>query len=90
VLVAGEAANTPEFLDVVHDVVQAILRESWTAEREENGKTDHVELIIPDDLTYGAARGAAFWLRTRMNRTYCAVEGILDQYDIIGDTHVEL
>ncbi|OBT92806.2 hypothetical protein VE01_09064 [Pseudogymnoascus verrucosus] len=90
VLVAGEAANTPEFLDVVHDVVQAILRESWTAEREENGKTGHVELIIPDDLTYGAARGAAFWLQTRMNRTYCAVEGILDQYDIIGDTHVEL
>ncbi|OBT78670.1 hypothetical protein VF21_02251 [Pseudogymnoascus sp. 05NY08] len=40
-----------KFLDVVHDVVQAILRESRTAEREENGKTGHVELIIPDDLT---------------------------------------
>ncbi|ELR07048.1 hypothetical protein GMDG_08226 [Pseudogymnoascus destructans 20631-21] len=94
VLVAGEAADTPEFLDVVHDVVRAIpalcASESRTAEWKENGKADHVELVIPDDRTYGASKGAAFWLRTRMDRTYCAEEGISDQYDMIGDTHVEL
>ncbi|OAF60708.1 hypothetical protein VC83_03351 [Pseudogymnoascus destructans] len=83
-----------QFLDVVHDVVRAIpalcASESRTAEWKENGKADHVELVIPDDRTYGASKGAAFWLRTRMDRTYCAEEGISDQYDMIGDTHVEL
>jgi len=92
VLVAGEAADTPEFLDVVHDVVRAIpglcASESRTTEWKENGKAGHVELVIPDERTYGAAKGAAIWLRTRMDRTYCAEEGILNQYDMIRDAHV--
>jgi hypothetical protein len=52
VLVAREAADTPEFLDVVNDVVRAIpglcASESRTAKWKENGKVGHVELVIPD------------------------------------------
>lgn len=62
-LVAGEAADTAEFLDVVHGVVRAIpglcAVKSRTEEWKENGKAGQVEFVIPDDLTYGAAKGAA-------------------------------
>lgn len=95
VMVAGEAADTSEFLDIVHDVVRAIpglcASKSKTPEWAENGKTGQVEFLIPHDLTYGAAKGAAIWLRRRMDWTYCAEEGILDQYDMMRDRHaVEL
>ena len=90
VLVAGEAADTAEFLDVLNDVVRDIPglcgNKSRTAEEwEENDEAAKVELVIPDDLTYGAAKGAAIWLRTRMNWTYCADQGIIDQYDMVRD-----
>ncbi|KFY13665.1 hypothetical protein V492_03117 [Pseudogymnoascus sp. VKM F-4246] len=82
VLVAGEAANTPEFLDVMHDVIRAIpglcASKSKTPEWAKNGEIDQVEFIIPNDLTYGAAKGAAIWLRRRMDWTYCAEIGIVD------------
>ncbi|KFY48734.1 hypothetical protein V495_01072 [Pseudogymnoascus sp. VKM F-4514 (FW-929)] len=95
VMVAGEAADTPEFLDIMHDVVRAIPRlcasKSKSPEWVENGKTGQVEFLIPHDLTYGAAKGAAIWLRRRMDWTYCAEEGIVDQYDMMRDMHaVEL
>ncbi|KFY37259.1 hypothetical protein V494_04840 [Pseudogymnoascus sp. VKM F-4513 (FW-928)] len=95
VLVAGEAANTREFLDVMHDIVRAIpglcASKSKTPEWAKNGKIDQVEFIIPNDLTYGAAKGAAIWLRRRMDWTYCAELGIVDQYDMMRDSHaVEL
>lgn len=94
-MVAGEAADTSEFLDIMHDVVRAIpgicAGKSKAPEWAENGKTGQVEFLIPHDLTYGAAKGAAIWLRRRMDWTYCAEEGILDQYDMMRDRHaVEL
>lgn len=49
-----------------------------------------IELVIPDDPTYGAAKGAAFWLWSRMDRTYCDDQDYLDQYDMVIDAHVEL
>jgi hypothetical protein len=53
VLVTAKAADTPEFLDVVHSVVGAIPglcgSESTTAEGKGNGKAGHVELVIPDE-----------------------------------------
>lgn len=63
-LVAGEAADTPEFLGVVHKVAQAVLglRASnyMVAECEENSKAGGVELVIPDDRRYEAAKAVAF------------------------------
>lgn len=83
VLVAGEAADTPEFLDAVYDVVEAIPELC-------SSKVGPVELVIPADRTYGAAKGAAFWRRTKLDKKYCADIGFLDQYDMIKDTHEEL
>jgi hypothetical protein len=92
VMVAGEAANTSEFLGIMHDVVQAIpelcASNSKSSEWAEDGKAGQVEFLIPHDLTYGAAKGAAIWLRRRMDWTYCAEEGIIDQYDMMRDRHV--
>lgn len=83
VIVAGEAADTPEFIDVVHDLVKAIpeLRGS---------KGSAVELIIPADRTFGAANGAAFWLWTQSVKKYCTEVGFLDQYDLVKEAHNEL
>jgi len=50
VLVAGEAADTPEFLDVAYDVVEAIPELC-------SSKVGAAELVIPTDRTYGAAKG---------------------------------
>lgn len=83
ILVVGEAADTPEFLDVVHDVVEAI-PELCTI------KPGDVELVIPADRTYGAAKGAAFWRWTMLDKKYCVDAGFPDQYDMIQDAHVEL
>ncbi len=70
VLTTGEAADHPGFLDVVRDVVEEIPRV-----RGEHGATrkHQAELVVSDDPSYTAARGAAFWLRTRMDWSYCAV-----------------
>lgn len=77
----GEAADTPEFLNAVRDVA---------TDYQEGG----AELIILGDPTYGPAKGAAFWLWTKMSPTYCkeinAEQGIVDQYDMTKQTHLEL
>ena len=43
--------------------------------RGEHGATrkHQAELVVSDDPAYTTARGAAFWLRTRMDWSYCAV-----------------
>jgi hypothetical protein len=89
----GEAADTPEFLDIVRDITQDISQlytsELEAAGRKEIGEGGGVELLILDDVTYGPAKGAAFWLWARMSREYCAeinaAEGIVDQYDLVRE-----
>ncbi|KAK4200587.1 hypothetical protein QBC40DRAFT_279630 [Triangularia verruculosa] len=98
ILVMGEAAETPEFLDVVHDVARDIQQlcasEPQAVGCKENKAVGGVELLILGDRTYGPARGAAFWLSTRMSPEYCeelyAAEGILRQSDMMKESHLEL
>ncbi len=73
VLTAGEASDHPDFLAVVRDVAKEIPRV-----RGDYGATGkhEAEVVISNDPTYAAARGAAFWLRTRMDWSYC--EGVGD------------
>jgi hypothetical protein len=89
VLTAGEAAHRPEFLDVVRIVAKSIpkLRTDHGAARP-----PMVELVISDDPTFSAARGAAFWLRTRMDWSYCDEfdDIIVSQYDMVRDGRIEL
>ncbi|KAL2138357.1 hypothetical protein VTI28DRAFT_6955 [Corynascus sepedonium] len=89
VLTAGETADRPEFLDVVRSVAKTIpkLRTDHGAPRPPK-----VELVISDDPTFSAARGAALWLHTRINWSYCNEfdDTILSQYDMVRDGHVEL
>jgi hypothetical protein len=65
---AGEAADHPDFLNVIRDVAKEIRRV-----RVEHGATGRyeAEVVASNDPTYAAARGAAFWLRTRMDWSYC-------------------
>ncbi len=78
---AGEGADHPGFLDVIRDAAMEIRRV-----RVEHGATGkyEAEVVTSDDPTYAAARGAAFWLRTRMDWSrmdwsYC--EGVEDYED---------
>ncbi|KAK3903723.1 hypothetical protein C8A05DRAFT_14317, partial [Staphylotrichum tortipilum] len=67
VLTAGEAADHPDFLTVVRDVAGEIPRI-----RKEYGARDLMaELVVSEEPGWAAARGAAFWLHTRMNSSYC-------------------
>ncbi|POR36283.1 Uncharacterized protein TPAR_03533 [Tolypocladium paradoxum] len=78
VLVAGEAAETPEFLAVVQSVIKAIPGARATKPAPGSGKEVDAELVVSDDPTFSAAKGAAFWLRMRMDWSYC--EG-LEEFD---------
>ncbi|KAK4450330.1 hypothetical protein QBC34DRAFT_297698 [Podospora aff. communis PSN243] len=97
-LVTGEAADTPEFLDIVHGVVretqQLCSREPKVAGCKANKTEREVDLVILDDGTYGPAKGAAFWLWTRMSSTYCAEyyaeHGIVEQSSMKKEVHKEL
>ncbi|KAG6360416.1 hypothetical protein INS49_011476 [Diaporthe citri] len=80
VLVAGEAATEPDFTDVLQEVVKSIPDVRVTSGGEQTGdirrqqgteRQPEVELIIPDDPTFAAARGAAFWMWVRLEGSYC-------------------
>ncbi|PNY28366.1 Uncharacterized protein TCAP_01711 [Tolypocladium capitatum] len=71
VLVAGEAGETPEFLAVVQSVIKGIPGARATKPAPGAGKEGDAELVVSDDPTFSAAKGAAFWLRMRMDRSYC-------------------
>lgn len=89
IIVMGEAADSPAFLDIVHgvaqDVQQLCIRNPEDVGCKEKGAREAVELMILDDPTYGPAKGAAFWLWAVRSR-YCAdindAQGILDQYEM--------
>lgn len=99
VLVAGEAATEPGFADVLQDVVKRI-PEVWvfsggeqadSSRRQEGTGSERrpkVELVVPDDPTFAAARGAAFWMSMRLDGSYCDEwyaahpGGCISQYDI--------
>jgi hypothetical protein len=51
-----------------------------------------VELVILDDPTFSAVRGAAFWLRMRMDWSYYDgfEDDIMSKYDMVRDGHIEL
>jgi hypothetical protein len=79
---AGEAANHPDFLDVVRDVAKEIPRV-----RGNLGATRRAaEVVVSEDPTYAAARGAAFWMRTRMDWSYC--EGLEDEEGDDADVEI--
>lgn len=54
-----------------------------------------VELVVSSNPTFAAAEGAAFWLRTMMDRSYCnysaSAEDIYssDQVSILDSDHFE-
>ncbi len=68
VVTAGEAADHPDFLEVVQEVHREIPRV-----REEHGILGFTPkpLVVSEDPGWAAARGAAFWLGTRMDPHYC-------------------
>ncbi|KAK3898927.1 hypothetical protein C8A05DRAFT_46875 [Staphylotrichum tortipilum] len=69
ILTAGEAANHPDFLAVVREVARDISQ----GHRDGKGelRKHRAEVVVSDDPTYAAARGSAFWLRTRIDWSYC-------------------
>ncbi|KAL2126164.1 hypothetical protein VTI74DRAFT_1576 [Chaetomium olivicolor] len=84
VLTAGEAADHPDFLDVVRDVAKEIPRV-----RSDHGATrkHEAEVVVSDDPTYAAAHGSAFWLRTRMDWSYC--EGVDDDDETVSQDNLD-
>jgi hypothetical protein len=59
-------------------------------------KRPEAEVVVSEDLTFSAARGAAFWLRMWMDRSYCEGFEFEDdpvEYDTMGEEtgrHIEL
>ncbi|CAK7224776.1 hypothetical protein SBRCBS47491_005667 [Sporothrix bragantina] len=69
ILVAGEesAVATPEF----HDVVRAVAEKISESQRKQQDVPQSVGVVIAREPVYAAARGAAFWLGTEQDETYC-------------------
>ncbi|KAG9258054.1 uncharacterized protein F5Z01DRAFT_644985 [Emericellopsis atlantica] len=99
-LVAGEASDTPEFRTVLQEVTESVarLRVADARSQGEPEGTDirPMELLIADDPTFAAARGAAFWMRMQLDWSYCEdcfasrPGEYVSQYDMLSESHVEL
>jgi hypothetical protein len=87
VIIAGDAAHRPEFLDTLRSVAKSIpqLRVDHGV-----GRLPKVELVISDDPTFAAARGAAFWFRMLVDWSYCDGLDVISQYDMVSDGRIEL
>ncbi|OAA59192.1 NMT1/THI5-like protein [Niveomyces insectorum RCEF 264] len=67
ILVAGEAAGTQEFLDVVRQFAKTVPDRLSTGENHKKS----VDTVVPDNPAFAAARGAAVWLGMSMDESYC-------------------
>lgn len=99
-LVAGEAATEPNFTNVLQEVVDSIPNIRIASSSEQTNdlwrktgaeRRSQVELVVPDESTFAAARGAAFWMWMRLDGSYCdewcAVNPgeCMSQYDMLYD-----
>ncbi|KAM6477211.1 hypothetical protein HDV62DRAFT_401734 [Trichoderma sp. SZMC 28011] len=70
VLVAGEAADNPKFMDAVRQAITRIQNDP--IHRYKEAMTGpKVELLVSQDLTYAAAAGVALWRRSMIDSSYC-------------------
>ncbi|KAL6691071.1 hypothetical protein J3F84DRAFT_403834 [Trichoderma pleuroticola] len=70
VLVAGEAADNPKFMDAVRQAITRI--QNHPVHRYKGAMTGpKVELLVSQDLTYAAAAGVALWRRSMIDSSYC-------------------
>lgn len=75
-LLAGEDAKHPDFLDTVSKVATRMHKLIGGEIGGSSGRGDgcagpKVELVASKDPTYAAATGAAFWVRTMIDASYC-------------------
>lgn len=67
VLIAGEAADNPRFIDAVRQAITRIQNDPIHKSKGANA----LKLLVSQDLTYAAATGAALWRRTMIDSSYC-------------------
>lgn len=70
VLVAGEAANTPEFIAVINQTIAQIHADPAHWDKKTNKPTEF-EVLVADDPVFAAAKGAALHQRLTMDSSYC-------------------
>ncbi|QYT04036.1 hypothetical protein H0G86_010971 [Trichoderma simmonsii] len=70
VLVAGEAADNPKFMDAVRQAITRIQNDPIHRYKEAMAGPK-VELLVSQDLTYAAAAGVALWRRSMIDSSYC-------------------
>ncbi|KAL7940717.1 hypothetical protein V8C42DRAFT_336777 [Trichoderma barbatum] len=70
VLIAGEAADNPKFLDTVRQAITRIQNDP-IHRSQEAGTGPKIELLVSQELTFAAATGAALWRRTMIDSSYC-------------------
>lgn len=79
-LVSGEVATETQFANVLQDVVKSIpdIRIASIIDqtdgirwKESAEGLSQVELVVVEDSTFAAARGAAFWMWMRLDGSYC-------------------
>ena len=84
-VLAGEAALTPEFLDTVEGAVARIQSDD-AHKSERTGLGPKFEILLSDEPEFAAAIGAAFSRRIELDGSYCAEyyksgKRVLDDFD---------
>ncbi|KKP00854.1 hypothetical protein THAR02_07032 [Trichoderma harzianum] len=80
VLVAGEAADNPKFMDAISQAVTRIQNDP--VHRYKDAMTGpKVKLLVSQDLTYAAAAGVALWRRSMIDSSYCENVARMDKKD---------
>lgn len=70
VVISGEVADNPEFLDTIRRTIADIQKDPIHRTME-TGTVPKIELLISEDPTYAAAKGVAFGQRMMMDSSYC-------------------
>lgn len=79
-LVAGEAADSPKFMDAVRQAITRIQNDP--IHRYKEAMTGpKMELLVSQDLTYAAAAGVALWRRNMIGSSYCENVARMDKKD---------
>jgi hypothetical protein len=80
VVVAGEAANHPEFLSIVKTISEEMPKVMFNRRSQMSPLGTGAELVIPEDPVLAPATGAALWSRLKVEAgSYCAEDVVCCQ-----------
>lgn len=89
VMLTGEAAAYTEYFDAVAGLVQHLQNDLHSNLGHVAFKSNDVELLLSDEPIYAAAMGAAFWMRSEMDNSFCGESSSREPISLYSDEETD-